>query len=53
MLEILESVDEQEIIANSCKIVRICLRDDTIYDLMAAQYPVLSSIIIDKMAKWN
>ena len=53
MLEILEQVDDQEIIANSCKIVRICLRDDSIYDRMAAQFPVLATLIVDKMAKWN
>jgi hypothetical protein len=49
----LEFVDDQEIIANSCKIVRICLRDDTIYDKMVATYPILATLITDKMAKWS
>ena len=53
MLEILECVEDQEIIANSCKIVRICLRDDSIYDKFAGQYPSLATLITDKMAKWN
>jgi hypothetical protein len=36
VLEILEFVEDQEIIANSCKIIRICLREDIIYDRVAA-----------------
>lgn len=39
VLEILEFVEDQEIIANSCKIIRICLRDELIYDRVAIQYP--------------
>ena len=53
VIEILEYVEDQEIIANSCKIVRICLRDDIVYDKMAVQYPQLANLIMDKMAKWN
>ena len=53
VLEILEYVEDQEIIANSCKIVRICLRDEAIYDRMAGQFPILATILIEKMAKWN
>jgi hypothetical protein len=53
ILEILEVVEDQEIIANSCKIIRICLRDDSIYDRMVAQYPILATLVIEKMAKWN
>ena len=53
MIEILEFVEDQEIIANSCKIIRICLRDDIVYDKMALQYPQLANLIIDKMHKWN
>ena len=53
ILEILEFVEDQEIIANSCKIIRICLRDELLYDRMAASYPTLATLIVDKMAKWN
>ncbi len=49
----MEVVEDQEIIANSCKIVRICLRDETIYDRMVQQFPNLGSILVDKMTKWN
>jgi hypothetical protein len=54
VLEILECIEEQELIANSIKIVRICLRDDIIYERMSGQYgPHVSNLIIEKMAKWN
>ena len=36
VLEILETIEEQEIIANACKIIRICLRDEVVYDKIAA-----------------
>ncbi len=49
----MEVVDDQEIIANSCKIVRICLRDETNYDRMVQQFPSLGSILVDKMTRWN
>ena len=49
----MEVVEDQEIIANSCKIVRICLRDETNYDRMAQQFPSLGSILVDKMTRWN
>ena len=52
-MEIMEVVEDQEIIANSCKIVRICLRDETIYDRMVLQFPSLGAILVDKMMKWN
>jgi hypothetical protein len=39
ILEILDYVEDQEIIANSCKIIRICLRDELIYDRVATQFP--------------
>jgi hypothetical protein len=32
VLRILEEFTEEEIVANSCKIVRLVLRDDTYYD---------------------
>jgi hypothetical protein len=53
ILEILDYVEDQEIIANSCKIIRICLRDELIYDRVATQFPQLSTLFIEKMAKWN
>eukprot|EP00347_Sterkiella_histriomuscorum_P008751 403343892 len=53
VLEILEYVDDQELIANSCKIVRICLRDEIVYDKMALQYAGLANLIIEKMVKWS
>ena len=53
VLEILDSVDDQEIIANSCKIIRICVRDDIVYDKIALQYPIIATLIPDKMAQWN
>jgi hypothetical protein len=53
VLEILDIVEDQELIANSCKIARICLRDEDIYDKMVGQYPSLANLIIEKMAKWN
>lgn len=53
ILEILEYVEDQEIIANSCKILRICLRDDIVYDKMAVAYPQIAPLIIEKMAKWS
>ena len=46
-------MEDQEIIANSCKIVRICLRDETNYDRMVQQFPSLGSILVDKMTRWN
>ena len=49
----MEVVEDQEIIANSCKIVRICLRDETNYDRMVQQFPSLGSILVDKMTRWN
>lgn len=35
VLEILETIEEQEILANCCKIIRICLRDEVVYDKIA------------------
>lgn len=52
-MEILEFVEDQELIANSCKIVRICLRDDIVYDKMAVQYAGLANLIVEKMLKWS
>jgi hypothetical protein len=42
-----------EVIANSCKIIRICLRDETVYDAMAVKFPILATLLVDKMAKFN
>lgn len=53
MIEILEFVEDQELIANSCKIIRICLRDEIVYDKMAVQYSGLANLIIEKMLKWS
>ena len=53
VFEILEVVDDQELVANSCKIIRICLRDDIVYDKLAIQFPKLTTMILEKMAKWN
>lgn len=39
IIEMLEYVEDQELVANSCKIVRICLRDDIIYNKMGVTYP--------------
>jgi hypothetical protein len=41
------------LIANSCKILRICLRDEIVYDKLAMQYSGLANLIIDKMFKWS
>ena len=49
----MEVVEDQEIIANSCKILRIGLRDETNYDRMVQQFPSLGSILVDKMTRWN
>ena len=46
-------VDDQELIANSCKIIRICLRDEIVYEKMATQYPGIANLVIDKMYKWS
>jgi len=53
VLEILEFVEDQELIANSCKIIRICLRDDTVYDKIATQYSGLANLIVEKMIRWS
>mmetsp|Transcript_42095 Transcript_42095/g.40352 ORF Transcript_42095/g.40352 Transcript_42095/m.40352 type:complete len:125 (-) Transcript_42095:25-399(-) len=45
---------DQEQVANAVKIVRICLRDDIIYDKMAVAYgPVLGNLLVDRMRQWN
>ena len=33
--------------------MRICLRDDIVYDKMAMQYAGLPNLLIEKMVKWN
>jgi hypothetical protein len=38
VLRILEEFSEEEIIANSSKIVRLVLRDETYYDRVASVY---------------
>ena len=53
VMEILEFVEDQELIANSCKIIRICLRDDTVYDKIATQYSGLANLIVEKMMRWS
>jgi hypothetical protein len=53
IMEILEFIEDIEIIANSCKIIRICIRDELIYDRIAQQFPNLPTLLIDKLTKWN
>eukprot|EP00349_Pseudokeronopsis_sp_Brazil_P004324 CAMPEP_0202959326 /NCGR_PEP_ID=MMETSP1396-20130829/3539_1 /ASSEMBLY_ACC=CAM_ASM_000872 /TAXON_ID= /ORGANISM="Pseudokeronopsis sp., Strain Brazil" /LENGTH=46 /DNA_ID= /DNA_START= /DNA_END= /DNA_ORIENTATION= len=44
---------DQEQIANSVKIVRICLRDDTVYEKIAPAYGnALGPLILEKMKAW-
>jgi len=52
LLEILEAVDDEEIIGICCKIIRYCLRDESIYPEFANSYPYLPSLIMKKMARW-
>ena len=33
--------------------MRICLRDDVVYDKFAQQYPNIGTNMVDKMNRWN
>ena len=52
-MEILDFVEDQEIIANSCKILRICLRDELIYDWVVQQFPNIGTVLVEKMNRWS
>ena len=45
VLRILEEFTEEEIVANSCKIVRLVLRDETYYDRVIVQYLKLGDFL--------
>ena len=46
VLRILEEFTEEEVVANSCKIVRLVLRDDTFYERVVLQYPKLGDFLL-------
>lgn len=47
----LEEFDEEEIVANSAKIVRLCLRDDAFYDRVISNNVQLGNFIFANMNK--
>jgi hypothetical protein len=49
VLRILEEFTEEEIVANSCKIVRLVLRDEVYYDRVVQQYLKLGDFLFQLM----
>jgi len=52
-LKILEEFMEEEIIANTSKMIRLVLRDDNNYDRVVAAYPRLGDFILQLMKQHN
>jgi hypothetical protein len=51
VMRILEEFEEEEIVANSAKIVRLCLRDDVFYDRVITNNVQLGNFIFASMNK--
>jgi hypothetical protein len=49
----LENVRDEEILANSAKIIRIVLRDDKHYEQMTAKYQDMGNTMLDALHKWS
>ena len=49
VLRILEEFTEEEIVANSSKILRLVLRDDVYYDKVVLQYLKLGDFLLELM----
>ena len=47
LVQILRKVKDEEILANACKCVRICLRDDSNLDMVVQKYKDLANILIE------
>ena len=50
-MRILEEFEEEEIVANTAKIVRLCLRDDVFYDRVISNNVQLGNFIFANMNK--
>ena len=48
-LRILEEFNEEELVANAIKIVRLILRDENYYDRVSLQYPKLGDFLLQLM----
>jgi hypothetical protein len=53
VLSVIEKVQDEELVANSFKIIRVLLRNDFIYDSFASQYPNLGNVIVEILMKWT
>ena len=51
VLRILEEFQEEEIVANTSKIVRLVLRDEVYYDKAITQFPQLGNFLLQLMSK--
>lgn len=51
VMRILEEFDEEEIVANSAKIIRLSLRDDSFYDRVISNNIQLGNFVIANMNK--
>lgn len=51
IMRILEEFDEEEVVANASKIVRLCLRDDAFYDRVISNNVQLGNFIFANMNK--
>ena len=51
VMRIMEEFEEEEIVANSAKIIRLCLRDDAFYDRVISNNVQLGNFIFANMNK--
>lgn len=52
-MDFLEHVRDEEILANSAKIIRIILRDDKHYDRIINMYTELGNQLLDSLSKYS
>lgn len=53
VLDFLENVRDEEILANSAKIIRIVLRDDKYYEQLTNKYQDMGNTMLDSLHKWS
>ncbi len=53
VIDFLENVRDEEILANSAKVIRIVLRDDKHYEQLTAKYHEMGNTMMDALHKWS
>ena len=49
MVQVLRSVEDEEIVANVCKMIRICLRDDSNMEVIVKHWKDVGNILIETL----